>query len=233
MPIPSWAPEYEERFGHRLITLYGSVEASLPIFQQGNLPLGSCGVVRNGHQLRIADDEDQALPPGTPGHLLLRSDQPNAFFQGYFNDPQNTAAAFQNLWLHTGDLAKVDESGNVFLLGRIKDIIRRRGDNVNAAEVEDEFLQHPDVLMSAAYGIPSKLGAGTEQDIKIAVQLQERAKTTIDERALWKWATEHMARFQVPSVIEIVSEIHRTATGKIEKHGLPIGGGVRFDRRSG
>ncbi|KPI40600.1 putative crotonobetaine/carnitine-CoA ligase [Cyphellophora attinorum] len=215
VPIPSWAPQYEERFGHKLITLYGSVEASLPVFQDGKLPLGSCGRVRPGRHLRIADDGDEELPPNTAGHLLLRSDAPNAFFQGYFNDPQNTATAFRGLWLHTGDLAKVDESGNVYFLGRVKDIIRRRGENVNAAEVEDEFLQHSDVLMAAAYGVPHSWNA----------------KEKVDEQALWTWATEHMARFQVPSVIEIVPEIRRTATGKIEKHGLAVDGGVRFDGR--
>lgn len=232
VPIPSWAHDYETRFGHKLITLYGSVEASLPIFQQGaTLPIGSCGKARPGHQLRIADDMDEELPPDTPGHLLLRSDSPNAFFKGYFNDPINTAAALSNLWLHTGDLAKVDDSGNVFFLGRVKDIIRRRGENVNAAEVEDEFLQHAHVRMAAAYGIPSLLGDGTEEDIKVAIQLQEGAAVQVDEKALFEWAVEHMARFQVPSVIEIVPEIRRTATGKIEKHGLPVDGGVRFDGR--
>ena len=236
VPIPSWAPDYESRFGHKLITLYGSVEAGLPIFQQaGQLPVGFCARIRTSHQLRIADSENHEVPVDTPGHLLLRSDSPNAFFQGYFNDASSTAAALAGLWLHTGDLAQADGAGNVFFLGRVKDIIRRRGENVNAAEVEDEFCQHPDVLIAAAYGIPSLLGDGTEQDIKVPVQLRDDAQQTaaIDEAALWAWATEHMVRFQVPSVIEIVHEIRRTATGKVEKHELAIDGGVRFHPRSG
>lgn len=230
VPIPDWAPDYETRFNHKLITLYGSVEAGVPIFQSGPLASGSCGKVRPGHSLRIADEDDEPLPPNTPGHILLRSDNTNAFFHSYFNDPVNTASAFGSLWLHTGDLGKMDADGNVYFLGRVKDVIRRRGENVNAAEVEDEFLEHPDVVIAAAYGVPSPLGSGAEEDVKVAVKL--RAGSPLTEHALWEWSRRHMARFQVPSVIEIVSEIARTPTGKIEKYGLSVHGGVRFDDRS-
>ncbi|KAF7545211.1 hypothetical protein G7Z17_g9354 [Cylindrodendrum hubeiense] len=232
VPIPQFAKEYEQRFGHPLVTLYGSVEASLPIFQDRNreLPAGSCGRLRKGIQLRIANDMDEELPPNTPGHLLLRSDTPNAFFQGYFNDSTNTATAFRGLWLHTGDIARVDEEGNVYFVGRVKDVVRRRGENVNASEVEEEFLQHPDVVIAAAYGVPSQLGAGTEEDLKVAVQM--RAGSTINEKGLWEWALQHMARFQVPSVIEFVDQIKKTPTGKIEKGGLKTEGGQRFDLRA-
>ncbi|KAH8734520.1 putative coenzyme A synthetase [Ilyonectria robusta] len=231
VPIPQFGEAYEERFGHPLTTLYGSVEASLPIIQDRSrkLPVGSCGRLREGHQLRIANDMDEELPPNTPGHLLLRSDVPNAFFQGYFNDPENTAAASRGLWLHTGDIAKVDDEGNVYFIGRVKDVVRRRGENVNAAEVEEEFLQHPEVVIAAAYGVPSQLGSGTEEDVKVAVQM--RAGSTIDEKGLWEWAVQHMARFQVPSVIEFVDEIKKTPTGKMEKGGLKTEGGQRFDIR--
>lgn len=227
VPLPSFAKDYEERFGHRLITLYGSVEASLPIIQQDNLPQGSCGRVRAGYRVRIADEMDEEVPPNTPGHLLLRTDTPNAMFQGYFNDPTSTIAAFRNLWLHTGDIAKIDEDGNVYFLGRIKDVIRRRGENINASEIEEELLQHPDVLVAAAYGIPSQLGSGTEQDVKVAVEMREDSK--VDEKGLWEWTVQHLARFQVPAVIEFVPKIPKTPTGKIEKHGLSVEGGFRFE----
>jgi crotonobetaine/carnitine-CoA ligase len=115
------------------------------------------------------------------------------------------------------------------LIGRVKDVIRRRGENVNASEVEEEFLQHPDVVIAAAYGIPSQFGAGTEEDIKVAVQL--RPNCTTDETALWEWAVQYMARFQMPSVIEIVPHIRKTPTGKMEKFGLSVEGGQRFDIR--
>ncbi|KAJ5761268.1 hypothetical protein N7520_008424 [Penicillium odoratum] len=230
VPIPAFAADYEKRFGHPLLTLHGSVEASIPIVQrEGPVPLGSCGVLRPGYQLRIADREDEPLPPNTSGQLLLRSENPNAFFQGYFNDPANTVKAFANMWLHTGDIAKVDECGNVFFLGRIKDIIRRREENVNASEVEEEFLQHPDVIIAAAFAIPSVLGEGIEDDLKVAVKLRSGSLT--DEDALWQWSQTHMARQQVPTIIEIVEELKQTPTGKIEKSSLSVEGGKSFTTR--
>lgn len=231
VPIPGFASEYEQRFGHPLMTLYGSVESGLPIIQSKNRtrPLGSCGRVRPGHQIRITDDAGDEVPPGTPGNLLLRSDKTNSFFQGYLHNPACTVDSFAGLWLNTGDLAKVDEEGNVYFVGRVKDVIRRRGENVNACEVEDEFLQHPDVVVAAAYGLPSRLGAGTEEDTKVAVQL--RPGCSLDEKPLWEWSAGRMAKFQVPTVIQIVGEIRRTPTGKVEKGSLGAKGGVEFDIR--
>jgi acyl-CoA synthetase (AMP-forming)/AMP-acid ligase II/enoyl-CoA hydratase/carnithine racemase len=147
VPIPAFAEDYEKRFGHPLYTLYGSVEASIPITQKGVLALGSCGTVSPGYKLRIANEADELVAAGTVGQMLLRSDFPNAFFEGYFNDSKATLTALSNLWLHTGDLGKVDDAGNVYFVGRIKDVIRRRGENVNASEVEEEFLNHPDVMV--------------------------------------------------------------------------------------
>lgn len=229
VPIPAFAEDYERRFGHPLRTLYGSVEASIPIVQEGSLVPGSCGILRPGYQLRIANQEDEPLPPNTPGQLLLRSENPNAFFQGYFNDSANTVKTYANMWLHTGDIAKVDERGNVYFIGRIKDVIRRRGKNINASEVEEELLQHPDVVIAAAFAIPSELGAGTEDDLKVVVKL--RSESTVDEQALWKWSQQHMARHQIPSVIEIMDELKQTPTGKIEKGSLKAEGGQRLTAR--
>ncbi|KAM0550826.1 hypothetical protein ACHAPJ_008689 [Fusarium lateritium] len=231
VPVPSFAQDYERRFGHPLVTLYGSIESGLPIIQSLNqaLPLGSCGRLRPGYQIRITDDAGDEVPRGIPGNLLLRSDKANAFFQGYFHNPASTVAAFAGLWLNTGDLAKVDEEDNVYFVGRVKDVIRRRGENVNASEVEEEFFQHPEVVIAAAFGVPSRLGAGTEEDLKVAVQL--RPGSTLDEKALWEWSVGRMARFQVPSILQIVDEIHKTPTGKTEKGKLSAEGGVEFDIR--
>ncbi|EXL55776.1 hypothetical protein FOCG_06320 [Fusarium oxysporum f. sp. radicis-lycopersici 26381] len=231
VPLPNFAQEYEQRFGHSLITLYGSVESGIPVFQRLGVPSppGSCGRARKGYQLRIINDLGDEVPVNTPGHLLIRSDHPNAMLKEYFGDPTYTASAFKNLWLHTGDLAKVDEHGNMYFVGRDKDVVRRRGENVNASEVEDEFFCHPDVVVAAAYGVPSQLGPGTEDDLKLAVQL--RPGSTVTEEELWQWSVTRVARFQVPSVIEIVQDIKRTPTGKLDKAAMPLVGGKRFDIR--
>jgi acyl-coenzyme A synthetase/AMP-(fatty) acid ligase len=214
-----------------LITLYGSTESELPIAQDRSraLPRGSGGRLRPGRQMRIRDDHGEEVPTGTPGNLLLRSDKSNSFFRGYFHDPASTAASFAGLWLNTGDLAKVDEEGNVYFVGRVKDVVRRRGENINASEVEEEFLQHPDILIAAAYGVPSRLCVGTEEDIKVAVQL--RLGSALDEKAIWEWSAGRMARFQVPRIVQIVNGIGRTSMGKIEKGSLSGEGVVEFDIR--
>ncbi|KAF5715054.1 long-chain-fatty-acid ligase [Fusarium mundagurra] len=231
VPLPNFAQEYEQRFGHSLLTLYGSVESGLPVFQRLGVPSpqGSCGRVRRGYQIRIINEWGDEVPANTPGHLLIRSGHPNAMLKEYFGDPAYTASAFRNLWLHTGDLAKVDEHGNMYFVGRDKDVVRRRGENDNAKEVEDEFFCHPDVVVAAAYGVPSQLGPGTEDDLKLAVQLHPGSTVTEDE--LWQWSATRVARFQVPSVIEIVQDIKRTPTGKLDKSAMPLVGGKWFDIR--
>lgn len=230
VPIPAFAKEYEQRFGHPLVTLYGSTESGLPIIQQGDLVPGSCGRARKGFEVRIADPDGNALPPQTPGHLLLKSELSQAFFSGYFGAPEQTTTAFSGQWLNTGDVAKLDEHGNVFFVGRMKDVIRRRGENINAAEVEEEFLRHPDVVVAAAFAVPSELGQGTEDDLKVTIQLRKSSST--DARGLWTWSVKNMARFQVPDVIQIVPEIPKTPTGKVEKTRLSRAGGKRFRRRN-
>lgn len=231
VPIPHFADEYERRFGHRLVTLYGSVESGLPIFQSTthSLPIGSCGRARSGYEVRIADDEGGELPTNTSGNLLLRSSNPNAFLKGYFGHPDGTVDATAGLWLHTGDLARVDGDGNVYFMGRTKDVVRRRGENINAAEVEEEFLEHPDIITVAAYGVPSQFGSGTEQDLKVVIEL--RAGIVLKERDIWDWSVSRMARFQVPSVVQFVAKIEKTPTGKIDKGLLKMEGGERFDIR--
>ncbi|KAF5570675.1 long-chain-fatty-acid ligase [Fusarium phyllophilum] len=182
-----------------------------------------CRTSRKRYQIRIINEGGDKVPANTPGHLLIRSDHPNAMLKEYFADPAYTASAFKNLWLHTGDLVKVDEHGNMYFVGRDKDVVRRRGENVNAKEVEDEFFCHPDVVVAAVYSVPSQLGPGTEEDLKLAVQLHPGS--TVTEEELWQWSVTRVARFQVQSLIEIVQDIKRTPTGKLDKIAIPLVGG--------
>jgi acyl-coenzyme A synthetase/AMP-(fatty) acid ligase len=137
-----------------------------------SLLIGLCGRGRSGYDVRIADDEGDELPTKATRNLLLRSSNPNAFLKGSFGHPESTIDATAGLWLHTGDLAREDGDGNVYFMGRTKDVIRRRGENVNAAEVEEEFLEHPDIFTVAAYGVPSQFGSGTEEDLKVTIELR-------------------------------------------------------------
>jgi crotonobetaine/carnitine-CoA ligase len=216
------------------VELYGSVETGLPIIQSGERVPGSCGKAVEEYELRIADEEDEALPVNTPGHLLVRCQRPNALFEGYFNDPMATVATYKNTWLHTGDIARVDEEGNVFFVGRKKDVIRRRGENISAFNVEEEIQAHPEVKLCAAIAVPSSLGTdkSAEDDIKVVVEVRGGAEERgFSEEALWKWCQGRMTRFMVPGVVEFVEEgaLEKTETGKVVKRALKAEGGKRFD----
>ncbi|GAA2352331.1 AMP-binding protein [Streptomyces violaceusniger] len=217
VPVPDWAPKFEERFGLTIVELYGSVEANIPVTQRFDQPrvTGSCGRVTPDFEIRIADDQDHELPANEVGELLIRPRHPDTMFSGYHSNPLATVAATRNLWFHSGDLAWVDEDGNVYFVGRKKEAIRRRGENISAFEVEEGVRQHPAVLDCAAFGVPSEL---TEEEIKIAVVA--KAGHTLSAREIWDFTRATMARFQVPRYVEIVPALPVTPTGKVEKFRL-------------
>ncbi len=161
----------------------------------------------------------------------MRTDLLNAIFKGYYKCSDQTLEAFSNLWFHTGDLAKIDKAENIYFLGRVKDVIRRRGENVNAFEVEEELLRHLDVVIAAGFAILSVFGDGTEDEIKVAVVVREESikERDFDEQKLWEWPIKNMARFRIPSIIQFIPSIAKTPTGKVDKTNLSKEGGRRFE----
>ena len=114
----------------------------------------------------MVDDNDCEVAPGQTGELIVRSDRPWAMNHGYYKNPEATANAWRNGWFHTGDGFRYDEDGNFFFVDRIKDAIRRRGENISSFEVENEVVAHPDIAEAAAIPVPSELG---EDDVMIVV----------------------------------------------------------------
>lgn len=218
VPVPDWAPQFEQRFRLTVVELYGSVEANIPITQRYDEErvAGSCGRVTPEFEIRVADSNDDPVPANEVGQLLVRARHPHMMLENYFKDPAATATAFGNLWFHTGDLVRVNEHGDVFFVGRLKDAIRRRGENISAFEVEEGLLAHDDVMECAAIGVPSDL---TEEEIKVFIVPRNLASLTAE--ALWKFSERTMARFQVPRYVEFVQELPKTPTGKISKVQLP------------
>jgi crotonobetaine/carnitine-CoA ligase len=221
--------DFERRFGLRVVELYGSVEASIPVTQPLHEPRvpGSCGRVTDGFEVRIHGDDDHPLPPGDTGEIVVRPQRPSTILDGYDGMPEETLRAFRNLWFHTGDLGRMDEAGNLFFVGRRKDAIRRRGENISAFEVEEGLLLHPDVLECAVIGVPSAL---TEEEVKACVV--RRPASELSEAELIAYASERLARFQVPRYVEFVDRLPKTPTGKVAKQLLreqPLGSGT-WDR---
>ena len=217
VPVPEWAEEFERRFGLQLVELYGSVEASIPVTQPLHEPRvpGSCGRVTTEFEVEIHDPDDLPLPPNTPGELVVRPKRPSIILDGYFGMPEATAQAFRNLWFHSGDTARIDDDGNVFFIGRTKEAIRRRGENISAFEVEEGVLLHPDILECAALGVPSEL---SEEDVKVCVV--RRPGSAVTHEDLIEHCRRVLARFQVPRYVEFVDELPKTPTGKLEKYRL-------------
>lgn len=217
VPLPGWAPEFEARFGLKLLELYGSVEASLPITQHWSAPrvLGSCGRQNADFEVRVVDENDDEVPHGQSGELVIRSRDSYAIFSGYYKNPDATLAATKNLWFHSGDVMRRDEAGNYFFVGRKKDVIRRRGENISAFEVEEAAQYFDGVLECAAIGVPSEL---TEEEVALFVVARDGYALT--EEQLWNFCAANMSRFQVPRYIKILLELPKTPTGKIDKPSL-------------
>jgi crotonobetaine/carnitine-CoA ligase len=217
LPLPSCLDEFRQRFGVRVRTLYNQTEVSVPIASPGfDTPdFRTCGVVREGYECRIVDDQDRVLPAGAVGELVLRSDEPWTMMYEYLGDPEATVRAWRNLWLHTGDAFTRDEDGNYFFVDRIDDVIRRRGENISSAELEASVCEHPAVTECAAIAVASSWG---ESEVKIVVVPTPGSK--IDPGDLLQFLSKRLPRFMVPRYLEVVGELPRTPTAKVRKSEL-------------
>lgn len=217
VPLPAWAPQFEERFGCRLVELYGLTEAGAMIYTPLDAPRrpGSCGKPIGPFDIQLIDEDGVAVPAGMAGELVIRSTEPSMIMEGYFGMPDETLKAFRNLWFHTGDVLRADGDGYLYFVGRRKDIVRRRGENISAAEVEMVVESHPDVLECAVIGVPSEM---TEEEVMVCVVARESAN--ISAQALADFCATRMARFMVPRYFRFLPALPKTLTDKVEKFRL-------------
>ncbi len=209
---PALWPVFEERFGIRLVEAHGMTETNLAIGpRDGEQRPGWMGRVMPGFEARIVDDDDNEVPPGEAGELVLRADEPSTFATGYRGMPEETLAAWRNLWFHTGDRAVRDADGWFRFLDRAKDAIRRRGENISAWEVEQALGAHPGIANVAAVPVPSELG---EDEVMVFVVARGDAPDPAD---LVRFAIERLPYFAVPRYVELVDELPLTENGKVRK----------------
>ena len=149
---------------------------------------------------------------------------------GYFRMPEKTVESWRNLWFHSGDAGYFDDEGRLFYVDRIRDRIRRRGENISAYEVEEVINSHPDVLQCAVVGVKVD-GAGGEDEVMACVVPSSK---TLDAKTLLDWCVPRMPRFALPRFIQFVEEIERTASGKIRKQAIRDAGvtAKTWDRES-
>jgi crotonobetaine/carnitine-CoA ligase len=163
----------------------------------------------------VVDENDQTVPDGTAGELVLRHDEPFAFADGYWAMPEQTVKAWRNLWFHTGDRVVRDPDGWYRFVDRTKDAIRRRGENISSWEVEQAVLEHRAVSAAAAFPIPSDLG---EDEVMTAVVLEPGETLTPEE--LIEHCRPLLPYFAVPRYVEFVTELPLTENGKVRKQVL-------------
>jgi crotonobetaine/carnitine-CoA ligase len=210
--------EIEQRYGFEIVCGYALSESPYAlIWRHGERPYGTLGSARQhptlGHvnDARAVDD-GRAVGPGGTGELELRNP---AIMRGYYEMPEETAAVIVDGWLKTGDLVRVNDDETYTFLGRKKEVIRRRGENLSPAEVEQVLERHPDIVEAAVIGVASDL---SEEDVKaFVVAADGRAP---DLAAVHAFALGHLARYKVPRYIEVVGELPHTATDRLAKHQL-------------
>lgn len=216
MPLPGalWEP-FKERYGlDGVFSAYGQTEIMPAATADIGRPAkpGSCGWAQPNLELRVVDEADREVPAGEPGELVVRPRTPESMFSGYYKMPAETLAAFRNLWYHTGDLVRIDEDGELFFVDRTADYLRRRGENVSSLEVEEIMRRYEGVADVAVRSVPAD---DVEDEIKACVVAKPDA--VIDPLELAKYCAANLPYFAVPRYIEMVDDLPRTPTGRVQK----------------
>jgi carnitine-CoA ligase len=208
--------EFKQRTGIRLLDGWGSTEANFVLGTtiEHQRP-GLMGPVFEGFQARVVDDQDREVADGTAGELVVRTDDPFAFATEYFRAPEKTAEAWRNLWFHTGDRVVRQSDGYFQFVDRLKDAIRRRGENISSFEVEQVLLSHSAVANAAAFPVRSSLA---EDEVMATVVLHPGQQLT--EAELIAFCEPRLPYFAVPRYLEFVHELPTTESGKVQKYKL-------------
>jgi acyl-CoA synthetase (AMP-forming)/AMP-acid ligase II len=211
-PVPvSLLKEYEESL-IQVRQLYGMTEANTGTVldaEHARSKIGSCGKPYMHTQVRLVDPEGNDVGPNEPGEVLMKG--PN-MMKGYWKRPEDTAATIIDGWLHSGDMATMDEDGFIYIMDRKKDMIISGGENIYPAEIEDALLGHPAISDVAVIGYPHETWG---EAVKAVVVLKEGQELT--EEGLMAWCQGRIGRFKIPKAVAFTDEIPRNPTGKILK----------------
>ena len=208
-----------DRFGIGTFSgAYGVTEASLISWQPPgvrNKP-NAAGVVNDEYfDTRIFDDDDNELPRGSDGEIVVRPKRPHVMFEGYWGRPEVTVETSRNWWYHTGDIGRIDDDDFLYFVDRKADYLRRRGENISSFEVERVLMTHGALADVAVHAVPSQL---TEDDLKVTATVKGGASLTEDE--LFRWCVDQLPYFALPRYIEFRAELPRSPVGRVLKREL-------------
>jgi crotonobetaine/carnitine-CoA ligase len=214
-PIEIWE-DFERRFGIDLVEVYGMTEA--PMASENRLDdrrIGAAGKESMSYQVKIVDEDDNEVAAGSAGEIVLRPKYPDIMFSGYYKRPDATLAAWRNLWFHTGDRGRMDQDGFLYFIDRMKDNIRRRGENISSWEIESVVNTHPEIEEAAAYGVASEL---SEQEVMItAVRI---AGSQLKPEELLDFCQGKMSHFAVPRYVRWVDALPKNHAQRVQKFTL-------------
>ena len=214
-PVPTnIMKRFKRHYGLDIVQFWGLTEATAYLTFQpvdGTGKPGSTGKAMPGWEVKIVDDNGKELPPNQPGEIIVRG----PIMKGYYNNPRVTAETIRDGWLHTGDIGRVDEDGELFILGRKKEMIIAKGQNIYPSDIEDVLYTHPKVAEAAVVGIPDELRG---EVIRAIISL--KAGEVATEQEIKRFCLEHIANYKVPKQVIFLDSLPKTATGKIRKEDL-------------
>ena len=205
---------FRQHYGLDIVEIYGLSEAVAHVTCQpvdGTGKPGSVGKALSVWEIRIVDDNGKELPANQTGEIIVAG----PFMKGYYANPEDTAEVIKDGWLYTGDIGKIDEDGELFILGLKKDMILIKGQNIYPIDIEAVLRSHPRVAEAAVVGIPDELRG---ERIRGVVSLKDGQVVT--ERELQDFCRQHLANYKVPKQIIFVKSLPKTASGKIRKEEL-------------
>jgi carnitine-CoA ligase len=205
---------FEERFACEILEIYGLTETACFCLSSppDDVRVGRIGTPVSWSEVRIEGGDGEELAPGEPGEICIRSKRPAVMLMGYYANEEATAQALRGGWFHSGDRGEVDDDGYFMFLDRLKDSIRRRGENISSYEVERAVNDHPAVAESAAVAVPSELG---EDEVMIVVVVKDGEE--LAPETLIAHCEQRIARFMVPRFVRFVTALPKTGTERVRK----------------
>lgn len=218
---PTLHDAFEARFGYPMVEVWGMTETGRVFcdnIEPRQTTTRAIGAPKDGLEVKIADDDDNPVPAGEPGHLLVRfagDDPRKGFFSGYFKEEAATEEAWRGGWFHTGDVVRQAPDGMLYFVDRRKNIVRRSGENISAAEVEEAIITHPSVNTCAVLPIEDEL---RDEEVMACVVLAEGAAANPETAAsIFSHCRDQLAYYKTPGWIVFREKLPTTTTTKIQK----------------
>ena len=205
--------DFQDRFGVKLVEVYGSTECGIVTYNTiDEMRLGTCGKAAPYYDVAIHDEWDDPCPPGVAGEIVVRPKEPFIMFTEYYGNPEATVDVFHNLWFHTGDRAVMDTDGYFRYIDRIKDSIRRRGENISSWEVERVINSMEAVLECAVVGVPSEL---TEEEVMVVIV--PKPDVALTPEMILDEVNARMPHFAVPRYVRFATELPKSPAQRVQK----------------